>query len=322
MSHSPSPTNPSAHGRHVVLGAGPVGRAVAAELVLNHQIEPLVITRSGTQVPGAAALRADITDAAALTRALQGADVVHQCAQPAYNRWPQEFPAMQAAVVDAAAATGALVVVVENLYGYGPVDGPITERHPLTATTRKGTVRAQMWRDLLHAHESGRIRAVAARASDFYGPHVEGSAFGERFVSQVRAGKKVDILGDPNTLHAITYVPDLAAAMVRLSSEPSSWGRAWHVPNAPAVTQRELVELASRAAGTTPTVRTIHRWQMRALATFVAPLREMIEMAYEFDHDFVVDHSDYAAAFGDHSTPLETAMSTTFVAAPATVGAA
>ncbi len=321
MTHPTNSTNPAARGRHVVLGAGPVGRAVAAELISTHQIEPLVVTRSGTHVPGAVALRADVTDAAALTRALRGADVVHQCAQPAYDRWPQEFPALQAAVVEAAADTGALVVAVENLYGYGPFEGPVDERHPLAATTRKGAIRAQMWRDLLAAHESGRIRAVAARASDFFGPHVEGSAYGERFVSQVRAGKKVDLVGDPDATHSVTYVPDLAAAMVLLSSEPTAWGRAWHVPNAPAVTQRQLVELAGRAAGTTPTVRSIRGWQMRALATFVAPLREMIEMSYEFDHDFVVDHGDYATRFGDTATPLEDALAATF-GALASTGAA
>ncbi len=315
MNHSTSSPDRRARGRHVVLGAGPVGRAVAADLIRNHQIEPIVVTRSGTQVPGAVARRADVTDTVELTRVLRGADVVHQCAQPAYDRWPQEFPALQTAVVDAAAETGALVVAVENLYGYGLVDGPLTERHPLAATTRKGAVRAQMWRELHGAHESGRIRAVAARASDFFGPHVEGSAFGDRFVTQVRAGRKVDILGDPDTLHTVTYIADLARVMVRLSTESSAWGRAWHVPNASAVTQRQFVELAGRAAGTTPTVRTIHRWQLRALGTFVAPMREMIEMAYEFDHDFVVDHSDYASAFGDDSTPIEDALAATFGAA-------
>lgn len=312
MTPSSSSTGPSTPGRHVVLGAGPVGRGVVAELIRTHQIEPVVVTRSGTHVPGGTSVRADITDVDVLTRVLERADVVYQCAQPAYDRWPQEFPALQAVVVDAASATGALLVAVENLYGYGPVEGPINERHPLAATTRKGAVRAQMWRDLHTAHEAGRIRAVAARASDFFGLHVDGSAYGERFVSQVKAGKKVDIVGDPDTTHSVTYVPDLAAAMVRLSTEPDAWGRAWHVPNAPAVTQRRFVELAGRAAGTTPTVRTISGWQMRALSLFVAPLREVIEMAYEFDHDFVVDHSDYATSFGATATTLEEALATTF----------
>jgi nucleoside-diphosphate-sugar epimerase len=297
---------------HAVLGAGPVGRAVVAELVAAG-LTPTVITRSGTTVPGATAHRADVTDVGQLTAALAGADVVYQCAQPAYHRWPQEFPRLQAGVIEAAERHGALVVAVENLYGYGPVAGALREDLPLAAGTRKGAVRARMWSDLERAHDAGRIRAVAARASDFIGPDVE-SAFGHRFVDQVRAGKRVDVLGDPDSLHSVTYVPDLAAAMVRLATEPTSWGRAWHVPNAPAVSQRTLVEMAAHAAGTNPSVRTVSRWQLRAAGLFVAPIREMVEMAYEFEHDFVVDHSAFAAAFGELSTPLDQAIEATFAA--------
>src|SRR5512137_3218715 len=92
--------NPAEAQRHVVLGAGPVGRAVVAELVADGH-RPTVVTRSGTQIPGADARRADVTDPAALREALDGADVVHQCAQPEYHRWAQEFPALQAGIVDA-----------------------------------------------------------------------------------------------------------------------------------------------------------------------------------------------------------------------------
>jgi nucleoside-diphosphate-sugar epimerase len=177
--------------------------------------------------------------------------------------------------------------------------------------------------DLLEAHQSGRIRMVAARASDFFGPHVDGSAFGERFVSQVRAGRRVDILGDPDARHTVTYVPDLAAAMVTLASAPDAWGRAWHVPNSTTVTQREIVETAGRAAGTTPRVRAVARWQLRAIGMFSAPMRETVEMAYEFEHDFVVDHSDYTRHFGDRSTPLADAFAATMRShASAVAGAA
>ena len=306
----PTGTNPADHRRHIVLGAGPVGRAIVAHLV-ELDIAPTVVTRSGTSVPGAITQRADITDPDQITAALAGADVVYQCAQPAYHRWQEEFPALQASVIDAVATSGSLLVVVENLYGYGPVDGELTESLPLRADTKKGAVRARMYLDLVEAHLAGRIRMVVARASDFFGPHVDGSAFGERFISQVTAGKKVDILGDPEARHSVTFVPDLAATMVRLASAPESWGRAWHVPNAPAVTQRELVEIASRAAGTRPTIRRVARWQLKALGMFSAPMRETVEMAYEFEHDFVVDHSDYADHFGDHSTPLADAFAVT-----------
>jgi nucleoside-diphosphate-sugar epimerase len=308
-----TPANPPdrQHQRHhVVLGAGPVGRAVVARLV-ESGLTPTVVTRSGTELPGATARRADISVPTELDAAIVGADVVYQCAQPEYHRWPQEFAPLQSGVIDAVARSGALVVVVENLYGYGPVDGALTETLPLRARTRKGAVRARMYLDLVEAHQAGRIRMVVARASDFFGPHVDGSAFGERFVSQVAAGRKVDVLGDPDALHSVTYIPDLAEALVELAHTPTSWGRAWHVPNAPAVTQRELVATAARAAGTEPTVRRVARWQLRALGMFSAPMRETVEMAYEFEHDFVVDHSDYAQVFGDHATPLAAAFGAT-----------
>ncbi len=305
-----TPTNPTSGKNHVVLGAGPVGRAIIAQLV-DRGLTPTVATRSGTDVTGATARRADVTDPRDLAATVEGADVVYQCAQPEYHRWQEEFPALQSGVVDAVARSGSLLVVVENLYGYGHADGALSEGLPMRATTKKGAVRARMYLDLVEAHQAGRIRMVVARASDFFGPHVDGSAFGDRFVSQVAAGKKVDILGDPEALHSVTYVPDLATAMIRLAGEPDSWGRAWHVPNAPAVTQRDLVAIAGRAARTEPVVRRIARWQLRALGLFVPPMRETVEMMYEFEHDFVVDHSDYAAHFGDHATPLDAAFEAT-----------
>jgi hypothetical protein len=40
------------------------------------------------------------------------------------------------------------------------------------------------------------------------------------------------------------------------------------------------------------------------LGLFNPALREMIEMLYEFEEPFVVDHSDFTRTFGGHATPL------------------
>lgn len=292
----------------VVLGAGPVGRAVAAALVATG-LQPLVLTRSGTAVPSARAQAVDITSASALTDALRGADAVFQCAQPAYHRWPEEFPPLQRAVVDALRGSGAVLVAVENLYGYGPVEGPMTESTPMRPNTRKGRVRAAMWQELVAVHGSGDLAVAAVRASDFVGPGVEASAFGERFIRPLVRGKAAQVLGDPDALHSVTYVPDLAAAMVRVAEEPSAWGRAWHAPTAPAVTQRELAGLVASAAGSgTVDVRPVRPWMLRLGGVFIRPLREMIEMAYEFEHDFVVDSGAIEERFGLRPTPLADAL--------------
>lgn len=298
---------------HVVLGAGPVGRAVVAALVARG-IEPAVVTRSGASVAGATSRRADLGDPAQATEAVAGAQVVFQCAQPAYHRWPEEFPALQARAVDAAASADALLVVAENLYGYGPVAGPISQDLPLVATTRKGAVRAQMWRDLETAHTEGRLRVVAARASDFFGPDVTTSAVGDRFFKPLTRGKAVRVAGDPERLHTYTYAPDFGEAMVRLSETPETWGRAWHVPNAPTVTTLAFAQRAAALAGSTLRLRPTPRWQLRLIGRIAPPVGEIVEMLYEFEQDFVVDHSPYAAVLGDHATPLDEALAVTVAA--------
>jgi nucleoside-diphosphate-sugar epimerase len=298
---------------HVVLGAGPVGRAVVTALNARG-IEPTVVTRSGTAVDGATSRAADVTDPAALGAALAGAEVVYQCAQPAYHRWPEEFPALQASVVEAAEAAGVLLVVAENLYGYGPVDAPITQDLPLQATTRKGAVRARLWRELAEAHAAGRVRVVAGRASDFFGPGVDESAVGSRFFGPLVKGKVVRVPGDPDRLHTYTYVVDFGEALVRLSETPEAWGQAWHVPNAPAVSTRAFGEQAAAIAGTSLRMRPAARWQLRLLGRLVPAVDEVVEMLYEFEHDWVVDHTPYATLIGNHATPLPEALATTVAA--------
>jgi nucleoside-diphosphate-sugar epimerase len=246
--------------------------------------------------------------------------VVFQCTSPAYHQWPAQFPALQASVVDAAASAGALLVVAENLYGYGPGDGLLTEDRPLTAATRKGAVRARLWQDLAAAHQAGRLRVVAGRASDFYGPGVgAGSVVGDRFFGALLRGKPAEVLGDPDRLHTYTYIADFGEALVALSETEATWGRAWHVPSAPAVTTRSFAAQAADLAGVAvpdagPRLRRLPAWQLRLVGLGVPAVREMPEMMYQFEQDWVVDYSAYAAAVGGRATPMRTALAATVAA--------
>jgi nucleoside-diphosphate-sugar epimerase len=279
-----------------------------------------VVTRSGTAVPGASSRTADISDPAQAAAAVAGAHVVFQCTSPAYHQWPAKFPALQASVVDAAAAAGALLVVAENLYGYGPGTGLLTEDRPLTAATRKGAVRARLWQDLAAAHQAGRLRVVAGRASDFYGPGVgAGSVVGDRFFGALLRGKPAEVLGDPDRLHTYTYIADFGEALAALSETEATWGRAWHVPSAPAVTTRSFAAQAADLAGVAvpdagPRLRRLPAWQLRLVGLGVPAVREMPEMMYQFEQDWVVDYSAYAAAVGGRATPMRTALAATVAA--------
>ncbi|MGI9538837.1 MAG: NAD(P)H-binding protein, partial [Miltoncostaeaceae bacterium] len=121
---------------HVVLGAGPVGQALVESLRAD-DLPVRVATRSGTRVADAEVLRADISDPAGATRACAGAAVVYACVGLDYTGWPERWPPMMAGMLAGATVAGARLVFMDNLYMYGPVEGPMREEMPLTAYSRK-----------------------------------------------------------------------------------------------------------------------------------------------------------------------------------------
>ena len=118
------------------------------------------VTRGGTaDVPdGVEQVAADVGTTEGARRACEGAAVVYHCAQPGYTKWPELFPPMTRAVLDGASAAGAKLVFADNLYVYGPPDGPMTEQTPQRAQGKKGRTRIEMADAVLGAHADGRLR--------------------------------------------------------------------------------------------------------------------------------------------------------------------
>ncbi|MFI6444530.1 NAD-dependent epimerase/dehydratase family protein [Kitasatospora sp. NPDC050543] len=292
---------------HVVLGFGPAGAATARLLAeQGHSVR--VVTRSGRSAePGIEHVTVDATDTGRLIEVSQGAAAIHSCAAPPYHHWVSEWPPLASSVCAAAEATGAVLVMLGNLYGYGPVDGPMTEKLPLAATGPKGRVRATVWEQARKLHEQGRIKAVELRASDFFGPGVtDGGHLAARVVPRVLRGKPVSTLGDPDAPHSWSYLPDVARALVELAGEERAWGRAWHVPTEPPLSTRQMVDRLAAQAGTGPVpVRRLPS-AVLAVASLVSPLlRELREVRYQFDRPFVVDSGAYEAEFAVRATPVD-----------------
>jgi hypothetical protein len=117
-------------------------------------------------------------------------------------------------VVTAAERTNALLVTLENVYGYGQTGGkPMTEDPPLAATTVKGRARAGTTQELQAAAAGGRVQIEIGRASDFFGAGVTSSTLGERVFANALAGRPVDFIGNPELVHTYSYVPDIAAGL-------------------------------------------------------------------------------------------------------------
>jgi len=300
---------------HVVIGAGPVGWTTASMLA-DTGCEVRVITRNGAgpQHPRIERVRADAADPAALRRAAEGATVIYNAASPPYRRWATDWPPLASSVLAAAEAAQAVLVTVSNLYGYGPMDRAMRESDPLAATSTKGRVRAQVWRDAFAAHEAGRVRVTELRSSDYFGPRVLSSQLGDRIVPKILAGKPVRVLGNPDAPHSWTYITDVAHALIALGADERAWGRAWHTPTNAPISQRQIVDaLGDAANGERVYVRSVSPLALKVLGVFVPDLRELPEIRYQFDATFVVDSTAAQTTFGLEPTPMEDALRETIV---------
>lgn len=298
---------------HVVVGAGPVGSTTALLLAERGHSVTLVSRRGGG--PEHAAInraKADAGDADTLARIATAATAIYNCVNPPYHKWATDWPPMHRGFIQAAERSGAVLVMTDNLYAFGAdAPMPMHEGDPMRATGVKGSVRATMARELLEAHAAGRIRATLARASDFFGPRVVQSSMGERVVPKVIAGKKVSLLGALDVAHQSSYMPDVARTLVTIATDARAWGHAWHVPNSPAVSQRQMVEAFAAAAGTTAKVSAAP-WAMVNLLGLVVPImRELRETRYQFDRPWVVDATHTEQTLGLSATPLAEAAAAT-----------
>jgi hypothetical protein len=74
-----------------------------------------------------------------------------------------------------------------------------------------------------------------------------------------------------------------------------------------------MVEELARLAGTRPRIGGLPKLALRAVGVFNPTVRELLEMAYEFEEPFVVD-SSRIAALGVRATPIPEALERTLAA--------
>jgi nucleoside-diphosphate-sugar epimerase len=296
----------------IVTGAGPVGWTVAEQLsAAGHRVRVLTRSGSGPAHPLVERHAVDVSSPARLGELFRGAAAVFHCihgSRYSAKVWAAELPGAEQAVLAAAGDAGAVVVFPESLYSYSEPDRPMSEDSPREARGGKRGIRTA----LLKARAASATDTVSVAASDFFGPRVLSAHAGERMLKPVLAGRSLMVVGSADQPHSFTYVPDLAAAMIKAAREPALWNRVWHAPTGPALTQRAMAAAIAAAAGVrTPRVATIPGWALRAMGMLSPGTRELAETLYQFEHPFVMDSRASEAALGLQPTPLTQAAAAT-----------
>ena len=81
-------------------------------------------------------------------------------------------------VISACEKNKTKLVFFDNIYMYNPEKIDLmTEETEVRPTSKKGKVRAQIAKMILDEIEAGKLKALIARAADFYGPGINYQRF-------------------------------------------------------------------------------------------------------------------------------------------------
>jgi nucleoside-diphosphate-sugar epimerase len=298
-----------------VVGYGPVGAATVERLTAAGRAVVVAQRNAPANLPPGVEFRpCDALDASSVRAAVAGlSQVVLAIGFPYVGAlWREVWPRTMTNFVEACAAEGVRLVFFDNLYMYGPQTAPLSEATPMQLYGVKPAARVAATRIWMAASEAGRLRVVALRAPDFYGPGVTLAHLGDTAFGAIVRGGRAQFIGSPDTPHDFAYVPDCARAIVSLLDAPDdAYGQVWHIPCAPTRTPREILTLGATAIGVTPKAMGLPTALVAPLGLFMPPLRELAEMRFQWDRPYRVDSSRFAQRFWSDVTPFE-------VGAPAT----
>lgn len=285
----------------IILGAGGIiGNELAKELP-NYTNEIKLVSRHPKKINAGDHLQnADLLSTSAVNDAVKGASVVYLTAGLQYNLgvWQEQWPVIMKNVIDACKMNQAKLVFFDNIYMYGPVNGAMTEETPYHPTSKKGKVRAAIAKMILDEINKGSLTAMICRAPEFYGPRNTLSGVNSLVFDAMKNGKKVQWLVNDELKRTFIYTPDAARATALLANSPDTWNQTWHLPcDDFHPTGKQFMNMVSGAAGREIKYSIMPKWMVRFGGLFNPYAKEIVELLYQYDGEYIFDSSKFKKAF-------------------------
>ena len=294
---------------HTILGAGgPVANALTQEL-LNHNETIRLVSRRQTTITGKNLTwqKADLLNYNEVLEATKGSTVIYLCAGLVYDAeiWKQQWPIIMQNVINATKAANARLIFFDNVYMYGLVNGPMLEDTPYKPISKKGKVRAKIADQLMTEVKAGNIQASILRAPDFYGTDSKNSSFDMMLLDKYVKKETAQWVGDPKKKHNYVYIPDCGKAMYLLGQNPQSDNQIWHAPTAAPLTGKEFINMAANIYQVKPKFMSINKFMLWVFGLFNKLVAGVVEMYYQYDHDYDFNSAKFEKAFNFKPTSYE-----------------
>jgi nucleoside-diphosphate-sugar epimerase len=292
-----------------ILGSGGAIGIELAKALKSYTSEIRLVSRNPKKVNETDELMAaDLLKTEDVRRAIEGSEIVYVTVGFPYNLkvWQVSWPKFISDVIAACQEYHVKLVFFDNIYMYDPKYlNHMTEETPINPPSKKGIVRAEVVRLIMDEIKAGKLTALIARSADFYGPGIKGSSMlNETVIKPLRIGGKANLLGAVNTKHSYTFTPDAGKATAMLGNTGDAWNQVWHLPTAAdPFTGAQWAWLVASELGVKPRYQKVSGYMVWILGFFVPIMKEIQEMLYQYQKDYIFDSSKFEKRFGFQPTP-------------------
>jgi nucleoside-diphosphate-sugar epimerase len=251
---------------------------------------------------------ADLLNPRDVREAVEGSSIVYVTVgfPYAYKTWKQSWPVFIKNVIDACMEFKSKLVFFDNIYMYdlNHLNG-MDEETPINPTSKKGTIRAEIADMIMDKVKEGKLTALIARSADFYGPGIKNtSVLTETVFNPLSKGKKANWMASLNFKHSYTYTPDAGKATALLGNSEKAYNQVWHLPTAEnPLTGREWIDTIASEMGVLPKYQVATKFIVNLLGLFNPIMREMPEMMYQYDREYIFNSDKFNNHFDFEVTP-------------------
>ena len=291
-----------------ILGAGgDIGKELTKNLTAYGEKIRLVSRTPEKINPADELFPCDLTDAQGVMNAVQGSSIVYLTAGLQYNTgvWQTTWPSLMKNVIEACKKHSAKLVFFDNVYLYDVPGIPhMTEETPVNPPSKKGQVRRLLVKMIENEIKLGNLTALIARSADFYGPYNKNSVLTQTVFDNFKKGKKANWLGSVNFKHSFTFTPDAGKATAILGNTPDAYNQTWHLPTSSnPMTGMEWINAIATEMHVAPRYRTAGKTTVKIMGLFIPIMKELVEMLYQYDRDYIFDSGKFEKRFNFQPTP-------------------
>lgn len=302
--------------KQTILGAGGAIGTELAKCLSSYTKNIRLVSRNPKKInPSDEVLIADLSVKEQVEKAVESSEIVYLTVGFDYNTrlWQKLWIPLIKNVIEACQKYNCRLVFFDNVYAIGGNNVcHITEETPISPTSKKGEVRAEVDKLILKAIESNKIKAIIARAPDFFSEIKDRSLLMNLIYDNLAKNKKAQWFCNAKVIHTTGYAPDLAKGTAILGNTPQAYNQIWNLPTDPhKITGEEWINLFAQEMNKSNKYQVLPGWGMKLLGLFVPILKEMYEMRYQYDRDYYFDSTKFIKTFNYTPTDNKTAVKQT-----------